>query len=97
MQTHIELHHGDNTATKNERQVENVRETETFICKECKFCASTQNDLEKHLEQHEHKTGSNYGKCDLLNTELKGKELFLTEVQENYEIAKKMYIEKEQA
>ena len=74
MQTHIELHHGDNTATKNERQVENVRETETFICKECKFCASTQNDLEKHLEQHEHKTGSNCGKCDLLNTELKGKE-----------------------
>ena len=45
--------------------------------------------------EHRNETEINCRKCDELSSVLKEKELSLSEVQENYDIAKKMYIEKE--
>ena len=48
-----------------------------------------------HVTEHSSGEGSKCSKCDVLRADLRSKESLISEVQENYDIAKKLYVKKE--
>ena len=84
MKSHVEIEH-------------TTKEPDSFKCKECDFVSNTQVGIEEHMKTKQ-RTVPNCVNCKNVNEEntiLKVKLESLNDVQKNYEVARKMYLEKE--
>ena len=74
-----------------------VNHSRSLQCNECDFTSTTQSELDKHMKEKK-RTQPNCTKCSVAEGEitvLKAKVDSLSEVEENYDVARRMYVEKE--